>query len=343
MSYAHSTAASSPARLRAAKARPASHAAPFNSESANLRVAADHQAPSDPLAEFLTRIHFPGWQYGAVEVDASPVRVSEPNAAWFYLGAAGEALIEVDGASAPLTLRSGDSAIVISRAGRQFRVGVPSQSISSPQTTLLYGKFAVGVGGTHSLERLLPSATALIVKNEDSLTATGVVDWLKRTLAAPAPGADAVAGKLLQTLLLETLRIHLLTATDEATGPLPQSTGPLQAALDPCLGAVLRLVHAKPERDWTVHSMARESGLSRSAFADRFRTIVGQPPLQYVTEIRMQKASELLETTNIPVKRIAALVGYESVSAFSSAFKRRFGTPPIAVRPKGAGAPAMQR
>lgn len=84
--------------------------------------------------------------------------------------------------------------------------------------------------------------------------------------------------------------------------------------------------------------MARESGLSRSAFADRFRTVVGQPPLQYVTEIRMRKAAELLELTDTPVKRIAAQVGYESVSAFSSAFKRRFGAPPIALRQAAAGA-----
>lgn len=329
--------------LRTAEVRQDPHAAQFDGEGAKLRVAADHALQSDPLAEFLTRIHFPSWQYGAVELGASPVRVSEPNAVWFYLGAEGETLIEVDGASAPLTLRPGDAALIISRSGRQLRAGVPSQPFASTKTTLLYGKFAVGVGGTHSLEKLLPSAAALVIKSEESLSATGVVEWLSSTLAAPAPGADAVAGKLLQALLLETLRIHLSAATDESTAPLPQSAGPLQAALDPCLGAVLRLVHAKPERDWTVHSMARESGLSRSAFADRFRTIVGQPPLQYVTEIRMQKASELLETTDIPVKRIAALVGYESVSAFSSAFKRRFGTPPIAVRPKGAGAPATQR
>ena len=165
----------------------------------------------------------------------------------------------------------------------------------------------------------------------------GFVDWLTAEAESSRPGAAAVASRFLLSMFVEKLRSHLVAATAEASSHPEKRIGPLQAALDPCLGVVLRLVHAKPERDWTVHSLARESGLSRSAFADRFRTLVGQPPLQYVTEIRMQKATELLETTDVPVKRIAALVGYESVSAFSSAFKRRFGRPPVSVRPKATG------
>jgi transcriptional regulator GlxA family with amidase domain len=179
---------------------------------------------------------------------------------------------------------------------------------------------------------------AVAVSQQAGPLASGqFIDWLAQEASSPGPGSTAVVNRFLQALFVDALRVLLSSGLTQSQSLSMRNAGPLQAALDPCLGSVLRLVHAKPDRDWTVHSMARESGLSRSAFADRFRTIVGQPPLQYVTEIRMQKASELLETTDIPVKRIAALVGYESVSAFSSAFKRRFGGPPVSVRRASVG------
>jgi transcriptional regulator GlxA family with amidase domain len=113
----------------------------------------------------------------------------------------------------------------------------------------------------------------------------GFVDWLATEAESGHPGGVAVASRFLQAACVEAIRTHLSADLADPTSQTKKSLGPLQAALDPCIGSVLRLVHESPERDWTVHSLARESGLSRSAFADRFRTLVGQPPLQYVTEI----------------------------------------------------------
>ncbi len=298
----------------------------------------------DPLADFLSRMHFPGWRVGVIEVDGQARQATEPAAIWFYLATAGDVEIRVEAENSTVMLRRGDAAIVASRSRHDLVRALRTEGGAFERATVLFGNCSHGIAGGQQMETLLPSL-AVFAASESSgpQCCEGFVEWLAAEAASSRPGAAAVASRFLLSMFVEKLRSQLVAATAESSSHPEKRIGPLQAALDPCLGVVLRLVHAKPERDWTVHSLARESGLSRSAFADRFRTLVGQPPLQYVTEIRMQKATELLETTDIPVKRIAALVGYESVSAFSSAFKRRFGSPPISVRPKANGMTSLGR
>lgn len=292
-----------------------------------------------PLADFLNRLHFPGWKIGIVQLDGLLQRTAETTLAWFYLAVCGEIEIELDGV-APAPLRRGDAAIIGSGARHDLN-GRPCASDGSPAPAkILFGSFATDAAGSQQLETLLPPFTRFPTSEQGNpVGGAGFADWLAAEAESGRPGGMAVASRFLQSAFVEAIRTHLTAELADATSLIKKPLGPLQAALDPCIGTVLRLVHESPERDWTVHSLARESGLSRSAFADRFRTLVGQPPLQYVTEIRMQKATQLLEATDVPVKRIASLVGYESVSAFSSAYKRRFGCPPIAIR-AGASAPA---
>lgn len=298
----------------------------------------------DPLADFLSRLHFPGWRVGVIEVDGQAPHATEPAAIWFYLATAGEVEIHVDAENSPVMLRRGDAAIIASRSRHDLVRASRTDGGAFERARVLFGSFSHGIAGGQQMESLLPSAAVFAASEQTGpQCCEGFVDWLAAEIESSRPGSTAVASRFLLSMFVEKLRCHLVAAMTEASSRPEKRIGPLQAALDPCLGVVLRLVHAKPERDWTVHSLARESGLSRSAFADRFRTLVGRPPLQYVTEIRMQKATELLETTDIPVKRIAALVGYESVSAFSSAFKRRFGSPPISVRPKANGMAPLGR
>jgi AraC-like DNA-binding protein len=298
----------------------------------------------DPLADFLSRLHFPGWRVGVIEVDGQTPHATEPSVIYFYLAIAGEVEVHVDGENSPVRLRHGDAAIIASRSRHELVRASRSDGGAFERVRVLFGSSSHGIAGSQQMESLLPSV-AFFAANEATgpQCCEGFVDWLAAETESTRPGAAAVASRFLLSMFVEKLRSHLVAAMAETSSHSENQIGPLQAALDPCLGVVLRLVHARPERDWTVHSMARESGLSRSAFADRFRTLVGQPPLQYVTELRLQKATELLETTDVPVKRIAALVGYESVSAFSSAFKRRFGGPPVSVRPKTTGRAPLGR
>jgi len=101
---------------------------------------------------------------------------------------------------------------------------------------------------------------------------------------------------------------------------------------DPIIGRALALLHGRPNHPWTAEELAREVALSRSAFSDRFVSLMGTPPMRYLTVWRMQVAKEKLRRGNQPVAQIAYEVGYEAEESFTRAFKREFGTPPAAWR-----------
>jgi AraC-like DNA-binding protein len=92
------------------------------------------------------------------------------------------------------------------------------------------------------------------------------------------------------------------------------------------------LLHARPSEEWTAESLAREVGLSRSAFAERFVSLVGQPPMQYLALWRMHIAAQRLREGRGSVAQIGFEIGYDSEAAFSRAFKRQFGTSPATWR-----------
>lgn len=97
---------------------------------------------------------------------------------------------------------------------------------------------------------------------------------------------------------------------------------------DPFTTAALQAIHRDPARPWTVATLAAEAGLSRAPFARRFATLLGQPPLTYLTWRRMTTAARLLQESDAPLSAIAAEVGYTSEFAFANAFKRQHGTAP---------------
>jgi AraC-like DNA-binding protein len=94
------------------------------------------------------------------------------------------------------------------------------------------------------------------------------------------------------------------------------------------VGAAFRLIHARPAEDWTLESLAREVGLSRSTFANRFTHYVGIAPMHYLGRWRLQLAARQLERPGISIAWVAGEAGYESEAAFNRAFKRIMGTPP---------------
>jgi len=108
--------------------------------------------------------------------------------------------------------------------------------------------------------------------------------------------------------------------------------GWLGALRDPQIGAALALIHREPSRDWSVSTLAHEVAMSRSIFAAKFNSLVGAPPLTYLTRWRLWQAARLLAEEKLSVGETALRVGYESEAAFSKAFKRQFGQPPLAYR-----------
>jgi len=97
---------------------------------------------------------------------------------------------------------------------------------------------------------------------------------------------------------------------------------------DPHVGRAMALLHARPTEGWTTDALALEVGVSRSVLAERFTTLVGQPPMHYLAQWRMQVAEERLRGGHGSLAQVAIAVGYESEAAFSRAFKRQFGTSP---------------
>jgi AraC-like DNA-binding protein len=148
------------------------------------------------------------------------------------------------------------------------------------------------------------------------------VDLLGGELERPGPGTDAVVPSLLDTLLLYILRACL---QDQAEGA---ATGWAAALAGPAVASALHAIHDRPAHPWAVEELGAQAGLSRAAFARRFSTTVGQPPLTYLTWWRMTLAGRLLVATEAPLRAIAQQCGYSSEFTFVRAFTREYGTPP---------------
>jgi AraC-like DNA-binding protein len=140
-------------------------------------------------------------------------------------------------------------------------------------------------------------------------------------LSEPRAAGQIVRLRMAELLFVEVMRRHL-----EA---LPGGeTGWLAGLRDPLVARALTLLHDAPARDWTLEELASEAATSRSVLSERFAHLVGQPPMQYLRELRMQRASRLLAEDGAKVAAVAAAVGFESEAAFSRAFKRSVGVSP---------------
>ena len=174
----------------------------------------------------------------------------------------------------------------------------------------------------------LPPVFKVSIRN----TASG--RWLENSIRfsvneadASRAGGEAVLAKLSEVLFVETLRAYI------ADLPAHQ-TGWLAGARDAEVGKALALMHRNPAHPWTIASLAKEAGVSRSVLAERFRLYLNQAPMAYLTRWRLQLGAQMLASTSYSVAQIASEVGYESEAAFNRAFKREFGSPPARFRMK---------
>ncbi|MBU6455387.1 MAG: AraC family transcriptional regulator [Cyanobacteria bacterium REEB67] len=135
------------------------------------------------------------------------------------------------------------------------------------------------------------------------------------------PGRSLILDRLLELILIEALRYRPADIGDGRSSLLA-------GLADPKIGNALRLMHSDPKQPWTLAAIAHEVGMSRSAFASRFAELVGIPPIEYLSNWRMTLAKSALVSSEMPMIDIAEMAGYQSVSAFSSAFKRETGLSP---------------
>jgi len=143
------------------------------------------------------------------------------------------------------------------------------------------------------------------------------------------PGKECVLSRIGELMFVEVLRRYLTTAPGE-------SQTWLAGLRDPLVGRALGLLHQHPAQAWTVDELARRISVSRSVLAERFSSLVGRPPMQYLAQWRMQLAAARLADGQVKVSAVALEVGYDSEAAFSRAFKALVGVPPATWRAQRA-------
>ncbi|MYW04007.1 AraC family transcriptional regulator [Streptomyces sp. SID3343] len=192
------------------------------------------------------------------------------------------------------------------------------------RTVVLGGVFPLDRSRCHPVVNDLPEIIHLPVGARQESRLRAILDLLRHEVRRPDMGSDALIGSLLDALLLYVLRWWY---RDHGAG-----TGWGPALNDPAISRVLCRMHESPGDPWTVERLGAVAGLSRSAFARRFTELVGRPPLGQLTWIRMNAAAERLRDSDDPLSAVAQQVGYASEFAFSTAFRRVFGTAPGAYR-----------
>jgi AraC-like DNA-binding protein len=160
-----------------------------------------------------------------------------------------------------------------------------------------------------------------IQKESEQAALRWSVERMMQELREPQPGNLLVAQHLAHMMLVQALRLHM------AAG-LNGGVGWLFALADKQMGAAINAMHEDPSRRWTLEKLAEHAGMSRSSFALKFKETVGASPMDYLTRWRMLLASDRLANFGDPVSAIALSLGYESESAFSTAFKRVMGCSP---------------
>jgi AraC-like DNA-binding protein len=264
----------------------------------------------------------------------------------FHFVSEGEASVNVEGCE-PVELEAGELVVLPRGDAHVLKNGAVAAPVDSsvllpeilkrnvvsergggggPVTRFICGY----VGFDHHAEKVFLSGLPPVFKVAVRHDPTGT--WIANAIAHLAsesestrPGSRALLAKLAEALFIEALRRHMAELP-------PAQNGWLAAARDPAVGAALAVMHREPARAWTVAELARSAGVSRTIFAERFAGLLGQTPLAYLGQWRLQLGARRLLSGNEGVMQIALDVGYESEAAFNRAFKRQFGIPPARFR-----------
>jgi AraC-like DNA-binding protein len=250
----------------------------------------------------------------------------------------GSCWVQVEGESEPQRIEAGDCFLLTRGRPFQFATDLSLPAIDSPS---IYDRAVDGIatcngggdffliGGRFSFDgdhtALLFNALPTILHVHDASAQAAVLRWALEQLAgelkARPPGGALMAEHLSQIMLLQVLRLWLASEGIKAPGWLG-------ALADPRLARAIGAMHADPARKWALAELANMAGMSRTSFAERFRNVVGQTPLDYLIHWRMRLAADRLRRTDERVCMIASSVGYESEAAFSTTFRRIMGTSP---------------
>jgi AraC family transcriptional regulator, alkane utilization regulator len=263
----------------------------------------------------------------------------------FHLLTAGSAWLEVEGQPTSIRVSAGDLLILPRGDAHMVRDSPksPVQWLDSilqdtppvngqlnhggggERSELLCGGFAVDQLTGRPLLEALP--TVVHLRGSEGRAPewlVGLIRMIATEMDASGPGSEAVVTRLTDALLAQALRRCLLEVDQKMSTTTPIS--------DPNIARALRLVRDHPDQHWTVPKLSAAVSMSRSAFAERFRSATGESPMQHLTRYRMARAAEYLRATNAGVREIARLTGYDSEVTVTKAFRRHFGVAPGAYR-----------
>ncbi len=304
----------------------------------------------DALSDILGAVKLRGSIYFRTEF-SSPWGVAVPsykNVARFHLVARGECWVRVEGVEAPARLGQGDL-IVIPHGAAHILSDRPKGSAPSVDqvvkdtgfagegalvlggpdggdaTAMLCGHFEFDDNTPHPLLEALPPF--IHVTGSETLNQTWLESIMKFATSeaqSDRPGGDAIVYRLSEIIFIQAIRIHV-----ERTG---EASGSLAGITDARIGRALSAIHADPIGRWTVESLGREAGMSRTAFAERFRRLIGMAPLAYVTQWRLQHARRQLLESDASIRHVAECAGYGSEAAFIRVFKKHYGSTPAVMR-----------
>lgn len=265
----------------------------------------------------------------------------------FHVVLEGECWIRLEAADW-IPVKAGEAAVITRGethdvADQPGRATVPLTAILQEQSVLdlRHAHFDTGPGPTTALlcgflgcdcRAFAPLFNALppMFKVELGAQHESLVQFAIAETLDDRPGAACLRVRLAELLFMGALRAYMQTLPDDATGWLA-------GLRDPLVGRALRALHAQPCRHWSVDELAAAIASSRSVLAERFKAIIGEPPMHYLTRLRILLAARRLAESRNSIASVAGEVGYDSSAAFQRAFKRQFGIPPAAWRRNPAG------
>jgi AraC-like DNA-binding protein len=274
------------------------------------------------------------------------VRYPAYGAPGFAIVLTGQCWLSVE-EDAPVKLARGDFVLLpsspafdmLSRPGARCVPGQPTATDirhgdpeGEPDFRMLGGSFRLNPVNAPLLVSLLPKMIHISAAGGNTGRLASVIDLIMEECAAERPGRDMIVERLLEILLMECLRWP-------GAGTAPFPAGLLAGMQDAALARVLSAMHADIRAGWTVADLAKLAGMSRSAFAARFSGVIGCAPMEYLARWRMTLAKDTLSRGGTPLDRLAEEIGYESASAFSTAFRRRVGCAPGAFARSRVDAP----
>lgn len=250
----------------------------------------------------------------------------------FHLIGRGQAWVHSKGEREPIAVRGGDLVMVPHADWHQLS-GTPqrqsgtrlTESGRGPFTTVLCATAQFEAAGVNPIMQTLPPV--IVVRSEDQDTSAELHALARLMLVefeAGAAGRQGVLDRLAEVMFVLVLRHHMQRA--------PKLNGFLAALKDERIARALAALHRAPGEDWRVDTLAREAGMSRTVFAERFAALLRQTPMQYLANWRMHLAEELLMMERSSVAQIAEQLGYQTETAFRRAFKRVRGVGPGNIR-----------